>query len=335
MTDHPPAPPANPDTDRDDEGYLWDRSGPVDPAVTRLERVLGSLRYEGLPELPEAPVGRVVSIRGWLAVAAVIALAAIGTWLLLGPDPAAPPGFEVRSLVGTATIDTDPLANGGRLQVGGWLETDAASQAEIRIADIGSVTVHPNSRRGVMETRADTVHRLQLDHGRIHALISAPPRLFLVNTPSAVAVDLGCEYTLVVDEAGDGWLEVALGWVALETEGFMATVPMNAACRLRAGAGPGIPCFADAAGAFRAAVEQFDAMPGHATAVDTMLAEARPRDTLTLWHLLSRVEPLHRREVADRVMELAGMPPDVRLEDVINLDRASLDRWLADLELDW
>jgi hypothetical protein len=335
MTNNPPTPPIRPDTDRDDERYLWDRGGPVDPAVARLERVLGTLRYDGDPELPEAPVRRLVNFRGWLALAAAIALAAAGTWLLLGPDPTAPPGFEVRSVAGIATIDTDPLANGGRLGVGSWLETDAASRAQVRIADIGSVTVHPNSRLGLVETRADAVHRLQLDHGRMDALITAPPRLFLVNTPSAVAVDLGCAYTLVVDEAGDGLLEVALGWVALEAEGFTSTVPMNAACRLRAGAGPGVPCFVDAGEAFRAAVQQFDATPGLTAAVDTMLAEARPRDTLTLWHLLPRVAAPQRRQVADRVIELAGMPADVGLEDVMRLDRASLDRWLADLELDW
>ena len=335
MTNIPPTPPTGPDTDRHDDRYLWDRSGPVDPAVAHLERVLGTLRYEGDPELPEAPVRRLVNFRGWLALAAVIALAAAGAWLLLGPEAAAPPGFEVRSVAGIATIDADPLANGGRLGVGSWLETDAESRAQMRIADIGSVTVHPNSRLGLMETRAGTVHRLQLDHGRIDALITAPPRLFLVNTPSAVAVDLGCAYTLVVDEAGDGLLEVALGWVALEAEGYTSTVPMNATCRLRTGAGPGVPCFVDAGGAFRAAVERFDAKLRPAAAVDTMLVEARPRDTLTLWHLLPRVEAPQRRRVADRMIELAGMPADVGLDDVMRLDRVSLDRWLADLELDW
>ena len=28
-------------------GYLWDRSGDVDPDVARLEQVLGTLRHQG------------------------------------------------------------------------------------------------------------------------------------------------------------------------------------------------------------------------------------------------------------------------------------------------
>ncbi|MHC4218978.1 MAG: FecR domain-containing protein, partial [Planctomycetota bacterium] len=293
----------NPAPDRDDERYLWDRSDPVDPTVSRLEQVLGTLRYAGEAELPEMPAGRGVNFQGWLALAAAIAAAAVGGWLVLGRETTPPPGFAVQAVAGIATIDTDPLANVGRLGVGSWLETDAGSRAQVRVADIGSVTVHPNSRLGLVETRADRVHRLQLDHGRIEALITAPPRLFLVNTPSAVAVDLGCAYTLEVDEAGNGALEVGLGWVALEANGFTSTVPMDAACRLRAGTGPGVPCFVDAGETFRAAVDQFDADLDHAAGVVTMLAEARPRDTLTLWHLLPRVQAMLRRPVVDRIIE--------------------------------
>ena len=38
----------------------------------------------------------------------------------------------------------------------------------------------------------------------MHAVIDAPPRYFLVETASAIAVDLGCIYTLSADERGNG-----------------------------------------------------------------------------------------------------------------------------------
>ena len=54
-----------------DADYLWDRTGPVDPEVERLEQTLGTLRYR-----PRAtPVG---PRRGWLRLAAVVTLAAAG-----------------------------------------------------------------------------------------------------------------------------------------------------------------------------------------------------------------------------------------------------------------
>ena len=50
-------------------------------------------------------------------------------------------------------------------------------------------------------------HGLALARGEIRAKISAPPRLFFVDTPSGTAVDLGCEYTLQTDEDGTGMLQ--------------------------------------------------------------------------------------------------------------------------------
>ena len=48
----------------------------------------------------------------------------------------------------------------------------------------------------------DGDHQLALDRGTLHASINAPPGQFVVSTPSATATDLGCAYTLHVDEAG-------------------------------------------------------------------------------------------------------------------------------------
>ncbi len=44
----------------EDQGYLWDRTGPPDPMVQNLEEVLGTLRYRGGPPAaaPSAPVIR-------------------------------------------------------------------------------------------------------------------------------------------------------------------------------------------------------------------------------------------------------------------------------------
>jgi hypothetical protein len=187
-----------------------------------------------------------------------------------------------------------------------------------------------------VETSAHRIHRLQLARGRIDAFITAPPRLFLVDTPSAVAVDLGCAYTLEVDETGEGSIAVTLGLVALERDGLTSTVPMDAVCRIRGGQGPGLPVFADARPGLRRAVERFDAGgdPVEA-AVPDLLRESRRRDTLTLWHLLPRVDAGNRPRVVERIVDLAGMPDDLELQRVVELDRAALDRWFDDLELDW
>ena len=299
-----------------DDPYLWDRGEPVDPEVERLEQTLKPLRYT--PRSLAYP-------RPWrrLAIAAVLALAVGVAWLLTGNRPG---GFPVEAITGSATIDGAPIGAGARLLVGNWLESGPSTAVEVRVGDIGFVTVHGDTRLGLLESLAGSVQRLQLDRGRIEALITAPPRLFLVNTPSAVAVDLGCAYELEVDEAGNGLLEVTLGWVALEREPSVVTVPAGASCRLY-GDGPGIPWFNDAVPQLRVALDRFE--------IQTVLDNARPRDSLTLWHLLERVDDATRPAVIARLADLVGMPPGVTAEGVARLEGAMLDSWWNDIELDW
>ncbi len=162
------------------------------------------------------------------------------------------------------------------LRVGGLLETGETEIKEVQIADIGRVTVHPNSRLKLVVSKAEAEHRLALDRGRIEVFITAPPRLFFVDTPSAVAVDLGCAYQLEVDESGDGFLDVTLGSVALERgDGYSVTVPAGAKCRLYAKRGPGLPWYGDADEPFRDAIDAFESATGRAAAVDKMIEQSR------------------------------------------------------------
>jgi hypothetical protein len=215
------------------------------------------------------------------------------------------------------------------LAVGEWLETDASSRAKIDVGTIGQVEIDPNTRVRLLETRP-TEHRLELLRGRMSAHIWAPPRLFFVDTPSAVAADLGCAYTLEVDENGSGLLRVTAGWVALQLRDRESMVPAGAACATRPDFGPGTPYFEDASAQFREALEKFDFdSPGvsEIPSLDQLLPEARPRDTLTLWHLLSRVEGEQRERVYDRMSALTPPPSGVTREGVLKLNEQMLQAW--------
>ena len=145
----------------------------------------------------------------------------------------------------------------GRLAVGQWLETDGDSRAKIDVGSIGQVEIDPNTRVRLVETKP-TEHRLELAHGKMSARIWAPPRLFFVDTPSAVAADLGCAYTLEVDDDGVGLLHVTSGWVALQLKDRESMVPAGATCATRPGIGPGTPYFDDSSEVFRKALSSFD-----------------------------------------------------------------------------
>lgn len=261
----------------------------------------------------------------------LVMLGAVGAWFSLRSTRAY---WEVARLAGAPSIDADRIGATGRLGIGEWLETDANSRAQIKVADIGQVEVDPGTRIRLVETRR-TEHRLELARGRLHATIFAPPRLFFVDTPSAVAADLGCAYTLEVDDAGRSLLHVTAGWVAFETKERESMVPAGAACLTQPGIGPGTPFFEDASERFLDALSKFDFSGGGSVALQEVLDESRPRDTLTLWHLLARVEGAERGRVYERLVALAPPPASITRQGIMLLDPAMLYEWKAQMEPDW
>jgi len=63
------------------------------------------------------------------------------------------------------------------------------------------------------------------------------------------------------------------------------------------------------------------------SALATILSAARPRDAMTLWYLLKRVDPKDRASVYDRMAALVTPPQDVTRDGVLNLDAQMLERW--------
>jgi hypothetical protein len=162
-------------------------------------------------------------------------------------------------------------------------------------------------------------------------MIWAPPGEFAVDTPSALAVDLGCAYTLIVDEDGAGILRTTLGWVGFKLQGREAFIPAGAVGATWPGIGPGTPYYEDASESFRAALAKFDfeklSAADREAALNTILEESRKRDALTLWHLLSRAEGSERRRVYDRFAALVPPPSGVTPDGIMHLDREMLDAW--------
>jgi hypothetical protein len=99
--------------------------------------------------------------------------------------------------------------------------------------------------------------------------------------------------------------------------------------------GPGTPAFDDASEQLRQALFEFDYSDGGSRAVDVVLAESRQRDTLTLWHLLSRVEPDQRPRIFDRMVALTPLPNGIMRDKALALDPATLKLWREELAWTW
>jgi hypothetical protein len=326
--------------------YLWDGSGEPDPELQRIEKSLSQFRYSReMPSLPAIDSAQrkpwIVDIltTGWIprfAAAASLLLALGGSILLLRiSSPVLPnaPGWDVARLSGAPRVGQFLLASGAdkkQLKVGQLLVTDDASRASVKVAEVGEVYVDPGSRVRLIETGSDR-ERLALELGTIHAAIWAPPGRFVVDTPSATAVDLGCAYTLQVNADGSGLLRTTLGWVGFHKDGHDSFIPAGAMCMTRPAQGPGTPFFEDASDKLRSALHEFDfesqSADARQQALRTILDQARARDAFTLWHLLFRVADQQRPLVYDRLVSLVAPPPDVTREDTLALNPKMMDAW--------
>ena len=306
-----------------DDRYLWDKSGPPDAEVERLERLLAPL---GQPRAPLRLPRRRLPARFTVAAAAVLAASVAAVTAL---SLRAPSAWEVRSLAGAPRLAGRPLAGRARLHGGDSLVTDVGSAAWITVGKIGAVELGPASRLRVLDTRAPE-HRIALDRGNLEARIVAPPRQLFVETPSGTAVDLGCVYDLEVDGLGQATLTVVLGWVSFERDGRETFVPAGARCATRGGS-TGTPYFTDASAGFKNALAEVDlaprGRPAPRAALDATLAEARREDAFSLWHLISRLSGADRERVLDRFAALVPMPAGVTRRGALAGDRAMLDRW--------
>lgn len=297
------------------DDYLWDCAGPPDPEIERLERTLAPFRYRhsALPERPRGAVGY-----GWrLAAAAAVVLGAVALCRAVAPLPTATPwrvaGLEGQAHVGTRTAAIDMTVPGGQT-----IRTDSGSTLTLRAEETGRIALGPDSAMHASSGRS-----VALEHGLLHAFIWARPGQFVVETASARAIDLGCEYTLSVDEAGDGRLAVSMGWVAFQYNGRESFIPEGAECTTRKRGGPGVPFFEDAPERLREAVARFDGEDW--ATLPVILRNARERDALTLWHLLTRVSGTQRGLVYDRFAQLVTLPPEVTRVAVLRADTHSID----------
>ena len=327
------------------DDYLWDGSGEPDPEVQKLENLLGRYRHDQpapafdqiAVEQPASRRWRFPAFRFSFQLAAVAALLVVGisTFLVYRARLASNsgPAWEIARIQGAPRVGWHSLSANSltaTLKVGQTLVTDNSSRASITLDETGQIEIDPASRLRVVSSGPNR-KRLSLERGTIHATIWAPPGEFVVDTPSAVAVDLGCVYTLHVDDSGAGLLRTTMGWVGFRLNGHESFIPAGAVCATRPKIGPGTPYFEDASTSFREALAKFDfakiTSQERNALLGILLVNARKEDALTLWHLLLRVSDADRPGVYDRLVALAPPPKDVTREGVLRLDQRMLDSW--------
>jgi len=342
------------------DDYLYDGEG-RDPEVEGLEALLRPLAHRpgAAPVLQRntsvvhrhtRSARRDVLVASALASAAgLLFVAALG---LLGPGAVAPQGAAVAGAAPVTGGVADPstwVAAAGReygcvmpdgvrsLRPGNEVHA-ADAPLVIELAGIGTLTAEANARLTVLAIR-DDLHKLRLERGTVHAAIRADarPRLFQVETPASLCVDLGCLYTLSVDEAGRAHVRVTAGKVSFEDAGREVYVPAGAGCRATPGRGAGPPVWEDAPETLDHAARAFEEAPAQGRAAAALaLAQAaeRAQDSLTLFHLLDDPDVWVRRAGIRGIARVDSLPDGVTEAALLAGDRAAraalrshLERW--------
>jgi hypothetical protein len=290
------------------DDYLWDKSGVPDSEVQKLEELLS--RYRSVAAMPD--FRRVAVIRRrrvWpFAVAATLILCAI-----LGVVRLYTPANRWRAIEASGNADVPHSL----LVAGDVVRTEGGS-VRLESPSVGIIDLGANTTIRLIENRRNR-HRLALAAGTIHAKTISQPGVFVIDTPKAHAIDLGCEYTLTIAPSGEGELHVIAGWVDL-THGYeQSLVPQGASAIIEHDGSLTVPVFDDAAPGFQTAVRKHD--------VPTIVALARTRDAFTLLNLFRLSTPDERMLLYDRLNQLVPPPPSITRESVRYWTPSSTELW--------
>lgn len=288
---------------------LWDpREAQPDEELQRLQAQLSpfGLRARGRGEWIPRPIAR-QRRRRWprlvaAALAASLLLVALNSYRLAWQDGAA---WRVHGNAGPSDV--------AQLRSGDWLQTGADESFDIDVARIGRVTLSPDSRLQLVETRRAR-HRVRLESGHLRARIWAPPGYFGVDSDSAEVVDLGCDFDIWKSRDGNGRVYVRSGWIEYRVARRDVLLPAGYELRFD-DSHPAAPLRPDAPSAFAASVlalqQQLDArtdiaaLSGNAARVAAL---ARQSDAYTLLYLLSQRPALADSALYPRLAQALGVP---------------------------
>ena len=284
----------------------------------------------------------------WLVAGVAISLIAVVMWARLPRASRIDHSVAVSTISGQPMLDGDRLLSGSILKLGSRLVTDRGASARIVLKDDGDTTNGSGTSQapkkilkeiGTIDVAAGSLlrrvgkdgdrFRFALERGSISARVTAPPRLFIVETPSSHAVDMGCAYDLSVDDDGGTTLKVTGGWVLLEKPPHTAAVTAGMSCRSSAMGVIGTPFREEASADFKSALSDFD--QGKPT-LPTVLKLAEAEDAMTLWNMLASTKPASRGSVYDRLAQLSPPPEGVTRTGVLDLDKEMLQLWREDID---
>lgn len=326
MTDPKP----HPGTSEPGGDYLWDRSGPSDPVVSDLERVLEGARHRGTPPA-RIPAIRPVRRWAWVALAAaVVIVVALGAYLARPKPPTrGEPTWTIAGAGGPVPggrVFRESAPGGER----SGLEFFAVDNSELQSVQGGRVTAEAGSTVRVFDLGTNA-QRVALASGAVFTQPSKSALPIEIETPWGIAsVRPGTSARVRVTREG-GEVEVKDGRVDFGGPGMSPRVPGGCVASLGPGGGVGLPYRSGASPEFRDVVRKLESIGDAAVLarlLPSLLKDADPRlEGVTFWNLMWRVDESGRKWLVGAWRGRAKSDAVQNEEGLIRLDVGAMDAW--------
>ena len=297
------------------------------PSISAISSEAEQLKNNILIKANEVDNNKLFTIVG---IISVIALGVILAFIIFDHSPAA--FWSVEKISGQPVIESKVLTNDGIIKIGEKLFTDFDSRARLKVGTVGEIDVEPQSEVQIVET-ASSEHMLILSRGKLNARTWVVPKFFSIKTPSAEVIDLGCSYSLSVNDKSSTFLQVTSGWVLLENNKRKSLTPAGASCYSDISKGPGIPYANDASASFKESLSKLDIESNDIPDLQKVLIESRRGDLISLFHLIKYMDGESRGLIFDRMSYLFRIPQRISRERIINGDKDMLGRLWVELGL--
>jgi hypothetical protein len=260
------------------------------------------------------------------AVSAIISTIALGIILAFLIFDSSPNKFWiVEKISGYPVIQSQIMTSQGILKVGEKLITDSESRARLIIASFGEIDIEPQTEIKFIETKS-AEYQLFLSKGKISVRTWAAPKLFSIETPSAVIKDFGGIYYLTVDEKFNTKLQVKSGWVLMIADDIKSLLSTASICYADKKSGMGVPFSINATDSFKSALYNFNLETRTGNELSTILSESQKEDLSSLFHLLIRSRNEQREKIFNRIKLLSVIPQQITQDGILNGDKDMLGR---------
>jgi len=267
----------------------------------------------------------------WFASAAVVLLVASIVFL----------NYKARNFISVEEMSNWKLVNlrgeafingvkSNTVNVGDWIQTDSTSSVVLKIANVGDISIEPNSKVRFVQSDGE-VSRIEVLYGTVNTTTSQADK-FVLHSNNMKVQDKGGSYSFKVDEKGNGVIFVNNGIANVESGNKSAVVTDGKFCLYKPEYGVGTPFRKDASKEFQNALFSYDFNNGGVPAVYYAVANAAPEDYTSLMNLIPRVDDKTKYLVLNKLGKLVPQVlPTINLDSLDEYDDDNLENSLKNL----